>query len=131
MSVYHIENGGLVKIAETINDWVPSDGSQAVAWHRVGFEEVEENEGAFTWYEASELVDDAPQLDAYLFAFAVEAGSDLSRWVVLVRDSLPEFLLVMKMLEPLLTRANYLQVEAEIQRRMGEQAPQRKYLTPG
>jgi len=119
MSVYHLENGQLAAVGMSIEELIPRDISEQRAWHRVGFEPVEDNEGAYALYQrfVAPSSDDGV-IAGYEFAFTVEGGTDLVRWALLVRNDLQEYLEAMRLLQPLLTRATYLEIEADIARRL-------------
>lgn len=124
MSVYHFENGQLEALDMSIEALIPSDSSEQRAWHRVGFDPVEDNEGAYALYQrfVPPSSDDGV-IAGYEFAFTVEGGNDLVRWVLLVRNDLQEYLEAMRLLQPLLTRVAYLEIEAENTRRLARESP--------
>lgn len=119
MSVYHFENGQLAALGMNVEALIPSDSSEQRAWHRVGFDPVEDNEGAYALYQrfVAPSSDDGV-IACYEFAFTVEGGTDLVRWVLIVRNDLQEYLEAMRLLQPLLTRATYLEIEADNARRL-------------
>jgi hypothetical protein len=109
MSVYHFENNQLVKVEGEVQELLDKhDGSLEKLFNESGWYEHEEHEGVYTLYipEGSMTVDNI--LYGYAYALWIEDFASSYPWVMLIGDDLNEYFAAMKLLEPLFTKATFL-----------------------
>lgn len=124
MSVYHFENGQLVKLHEDLSEIIDEDqeGNPDAAFARAGFMLAEEVEGAYVGYVTQGNRADNGPLAGYAYAFTVEDIGTTLPWTVLVRNDLSEYAAAMRLMEPLFSRLTFLEIESEVKRRIEKES---------
>jgi len=119
MSVYHIMNGQLTKLCDDIRELADASlRNEADFWEMVGWAKTDEVDGAYVLYEPRSVASTDTALSMCSYAFQVEDGTGAYPWTVVIRDDLWEYLEVMRLLQPLFARTTFLELEAEIRRRI-------------
>ena len=118
MAVYKVEKGELVKVGETLESMVRADLAgwddfdEDLMYKGLGFVRYDEEDEVYVLYRRSET-DRAPdELPGVMYVFDVNIDESNVDYI-LVSESLPEFLAVVKMLEPLVARKLRLDAEFE------------------
>lgn len=115
MSVYHFEQGKLVKLADDIDELLGDDIDQG--YRSAGWSISEDVEGAYVLYAASGMKQKVSPLQQYAYAFMIEDFNGTLPWTIWVRDDLVEYLEVMRLIQPLIVRVQQQVIGAEITRR--------------
>lgn len=118
MAVYKVEKGELVKVGETLESMVRAglaewdDFDDDLMYKGLGFVRYDEEDGVYVLYRRSET-DRAPdELPGVMYVFDVNIDESNVDYI-LVTSALPDFLSVVKMLEPLVARKLRLDAEFE------------------
>lgn len=118
MAVYKVEKGELVKVGETLesmvrDDWAEwEDFENAFLGDLLKFRLYDEADGVYRLYNRLDAARPEGELPGVRYLFDVNLD-DSNLDYILVTDSLPDFLAVMKMLEPLAARKVRLDAEFE------------------
>lgn len=118
MAVYKVEKGELVKVGETLESLVRDDLAnwenfdEDLMYKGLGFVRYDEEDGVYTLYRRSETDRPADELPGVMYVFDVNIDESNMDYI-LVTESLPEYLAVVKMLEPLVARKLRLDAEFE------------------
>jgi hypothetical protein len=118
MAVYKVEKGELVKAAETLESLVRDDWAEWEDFENVflgdllKFRLYDEVDGVYRLYNRLDAARPEGELPGVRYLFDVNLD-DSNLDYILVTDSLPDFLAVMKMLEPLAARKVRLDAEFE------------------
>lgn len=129
MAVYGLEKGELVVLAETLEEMLCPE---LAAWEvyddlmgALGLGQWDEVEGAYTLYRRARFEQDWPQgkLPGCKFLFQVEVDGENIDYI-LIGDRLPDYLAVLRVLQPLVDAARDLaqrseQMRLDEQRRLG------------
>ena len=118
MAVYKVEKGELVKVGETLESMVRADLAgwddfdEDLMYKGLGFVRYDEEDEVYVLYRRSET-DRAPdELPGVMYVFDVNIDESNVDYI-LVTSALPDFLSVVKMLEPLVARKLRLDAEFE------------------
>ena len=118
MVVYKVEKGELVKVGETLESMVRADLAgwddfdEDLMYKGLGFVRYDDEDGVYVLYRRSEA-DRAPdELPGVMYVFDVNIDESNVDYI-LVTSALPDFLSVVKMLEPLVARKLRLDAEFE------------------
>lgn len=118
MAVYKVEKGELVKVGETLESMVRAalagwdDFDEDLMYKGLGFVRYDDEDGVYVLYRRSEA-DRAPdELPGVMYVFDVNIDESNVDYI-LVTSALPDFLSVVKMLEPLVARKLRLDAEFE------------------
>lgn len=118
MAVYKVEKGELVKVGETLESMVRADLAgcddfdEDLMYKGLGFVRYDDEDGVYVLYRRSEA-DRAPdELPGVMYVFDVNIDESNVDYI-LVTSALPDFLSVVKMLEPLVARKLRLDAEFE------------------
>lgn len=118
MAVYKVEKGELVKVGETLESMVRADLAgwddfdEDLMYKGLGFVRYDDEDGVYVLYRRSET-DRAPdELPGVMYVFDVNIDESNVDYI-LVTSALPDFLSVVKMLEPLVARKLRLDAEFE------------------
>lgn len=112
MSVYHLQDGKLVKLCEEVIDLFDDTLERGDLLEQAGWEEVDQIEGAYTLYAPRKPSRSNNALRSFAYFFRIEDANYEFPWVLLVRDDLGEYLEAMRLMQPLLSRALFLEQEA-------------------
>lgn len=120
MAVYKVEKGELVKVGDTLEGMVRSDWAEWEDFEDgflgalLKFRLYDDADDVYRLYRREEAERPDGELPGVKYIFDVNIdGSNFD--YILVEDSLPQFLAVMRMLEPLATRKVRLDAEFEKQ----------------
>lgn len=125
MAVYQVVKGELDKVGETLEGLLRADLTEWDDWEEdvmskgLQFHRYDEEEGVYRLYRREDVQRPAGELPGIRYVFDVNID-DSNIDYILVEDSLPQFLAVMKLLEPLAARKARLDAEFE------KQAPGRR-----
>ncbi|SFP29095.1 hypothetical protein SAMN05216601_10874 [Ectopseudomonas composti] len=118
MAVYKVEKDELVKVGENLEDMVRSDWADwenfedIFLGEQLKFRLYDDATGVYRLYRREEAKRPDGELPDVKYIFDVNVdGSNFD--YILVEDSLPQFLAVMRMLEPLAARQVRLEAEFE------------------
>lgn len=118
MAVYKVEKGELVKVGDTLESLVRADLAgwgdfdEDLMYKGLGFVRYDDEDGVYVLYRRSEA-DRAPdELPGVMYVFDVNIDESNVDYI-LVTSALPDFLSVVKMLEPLVARKLRLDAEFE------------------
>lgn len=118
MAVYKVEKGELVKVGDTLESMVRADLAgwddfdEDLMYKGLGFVRYDDEDGVYVLYRRSEA-DRAPdELPGVMYVFDVNIDESNVDYI-LVTSALPDFLSVVKMLEPLVARKLRLDAEFE------------------
>ncbi len=124
MAVYKVENGELVRIEEDFMnlvrpEWVEwDDFEEDLLRARLGFIRYDDEENVYRLFRRENV--DRPEGELPKVRFIFDVNIDESNFdFILLEDSLPDFLAVMRMLEPLVNRQQRLNRELEKQAAIG------------
>ncbi|MBA6065690.1 MULTISPECIES: hypothetical protein [Pseudomonas] len=115
MAVYTVENGQLKRVAEALDEYSGQEWESSWScddyFGAMGFSLWDDARDVYAQYQRAPAVVGAP-LPGISYLFHVHAHGDVMD-CILVRDSLPDYLAVVAMLEPLRTRDAELRKEVE------------------
>ena len=113
MGVYRLENGEFSRVGEWLGDMVPAEIFETTSVHapmnRIGF--VLDDDIDDTFFIYCRAAADSEYLPGVRWVFDVPCGADAYD-TVLIGDSLPDYLVMMEKLQPLIKRAR--EVAAEV-----------------
>lgn len=123
MAVYKVEKGGLVKVGESLEalvkpslaNWENFDDD--LMYKGLGFVRYDEEDGVYVLYRRDDAVRAADELPGVVYVFDVNIDeSNIDYILIDAAEALPDFLAVVKMLEPLAARKLRLDAEFEKER---------------
>lgn len=112
MSVYHLQDGKVVKLCEEVIDLFDDTLERGDLLEQAGWEEVDQIEGAYTLYAPRKPSRLNNGLRSYAYFFRIEDACHEFPWVLLVKNDLGEYLEAMRLLQPLFARTHFLEQEA-------------------
>lgn len=114
MSVYHLQDGKLVKLCEALEELIDDgqDEGQLCAFTKSGWQVTEEIEGVYTLYEPRLPSRTNSALRSYGYAFLIEGTQDEYPWTLLIASELGDYLEAMRLMQPLFTKAMLQEQEA-------------------
>jgi len=118
MAVYKVVKGELEKVGETLEGLVREDLAnwenfdEDLMYKGLGFVRYDEEDGVYTLFRRSETDRPADELPGVMYVFDVNIDESNMDYI-LVTDALPEYLAVVKMLEPLVARKLRLDVQLD------------------
>lgn len=118
MAVYKLEKGELVLVAETLESMLSPVLAEWEDWdhlmHALGFTLYDEVNGAYRFFRRSESSLESPAADLPGVAYMFDVNIDESNIdYILLSNRLPEYLAVLKLLEPLVNRAAAVEAQLE------------------
>jgi|GEM_PF-6724736 len=113
MSVYHLQDGKLVKLCEEVIELFDSEPlERGDLLEQAGWEEIEQVEGAYALYAPCKPSRLNTGLRSYAYFFQIESANGDFPWVLLVKDDLGDYLEAMRLMQPLFTKAMLQEQEA-------------------
>lgn len=113
MSVYHLQDGKLVKLCEEVIELFDSEPlERGNLLDQAGWEEVEQVDGVYVLYAPRKPSRFNTALRSYAYFFHIESVGSEYPWVLLVKDDLGEYLEAMRLMQPLFSRSLFLEQEA-------------------
>lgn len=118
MAVYKAENGELVLVAETLESMLTPELANWEDWddlmRGLGFSLYDEVSGAYKFYRRYDSENDLPEGHLPGVAYMFDVNIDESNIdYILVSNRLPEYLQALKLLEPLVNRAEAVERELD------------------
>ncbi|WP_296276760.1 hypothetical protein [Pseudomonas sp. UBA7530] len=117
MAVYEVVKGELVKVAAQLEDLLlpelahVEDYEVGLLEKRLGFIVYDDVEDVYKLFRRGRLENAEGKLPGVRFIFDVSIDESAMDSILVKEDSLPDFLAVMRMLEPLVNRAATLRQE--------------------
>jgi hypothetical protein len=118
MAVYKIENGELALVAETLESMLTPELANWEDWddlmRNLSFSLYDEVSGAYRFYRRYDSEKDSPDVNLPGVAYMFDVNIDESNMdYILVSSRLPEYLQALKLLEPLVNRAEAVERELD------------------
>lgn len=118
MAVYKIENGELALVAETLESMLTPELANWEDWddlmRGLGFSLFDEVSSAYKFYRRFDSKIDSPEGNLPGVAYMFDVNIDESNIdYILVSNRLPEYLQALKLLEPLVNRAEAVERELD------------------
>lgn len=118
MAVYKLEKSELVLVAETLESMLSPVLAEWEDWDQfmqtLGFTLYDEVNGAYRFYRRSESSLESPAAELPGVAYMFDVNIDESNIdYILLSNRLPEYLTVLKLLEPLVNRSAAVEAQLE------------------